>query len=188
MKEFSIVQLMVPLSEYATVFEDATLYDAVIALEKAQEKFVYKHSEYRHRAILVLNPKGKVVGKISQIDVLRALEPKYKEILEGKGFKGVGFSKKFLKSMLKDYFLFDSPLRDICQKASGQPVTKFMETPTEGEFIAEAASLDEALHLFVIGHHQSLLVTRGEDIVGILRLTDVFTAVFHMMKECKLPG
>jgi CBS domain-containing protein len=186
MKKFTVAMLMVPLSEYATVFEDATLYDAVMALEKAQEKFTYKHSEYRHRAILVLNPKGRVVGKISQIDVLRALEPKYKEILEGRGFRGVGFSKKFLKSMLKDYVLFDSPLHDICRKASEQPVTKFMETLTEGEIIAETASLDEAIHQFVIGHHQSLLVTRGEDIIGILRLTDVFTAVFHMMKECKL--
>ena len=82
---------------------DATLYDAVMALERAQEKYTYKHSEYRHRAVLVLDPKGKVVGKISQIDVLRALEPKYKEILEGRGFRGVGFSKNFLKSMLKDW-------------------------------------------------------------------------------------
>jgi CBS domain-containing protein len=186
MKEFSIAQLMIPLSEYATVSEDATLYDAVMALETAQEKYIYKHSQYRHRAVLVLDPKGKVIGKISQIDVLRALEPKYDEILEGRGLRGVGFSKKFLKTMLKDYVLFDSPLHDICRKASEQPVAKFMETPSEGEFIAETATLDEAVHLFVIGHHQSLLVTRGEDIIGILRLTDVFTAVFHMIKECKM--
>jgi CBS domain-containing protein len=186
MQEFSIAQLMVPLSEYATVSEGATLYDAVMALEKAQEKYIYKHSEYRHRAILVLDQRGKVVGKISQIDVLRGLEPKYKEILEGRGFRGVGFSKKFLKSMLKDYVLFDSPLHDICRKASDQPVTKFMESLTEGEIISETATLDEAIHQFVIGHHQSLLVTRGEEVIGIIRLTDMFTVVFHMMKECKL--
>jgi hypothetical protein len=35
-----------------------------------------------------------------------------------------------------------------------------------------------------MGHHQSLLVTRKEKILGILRLTDVFAAVFHKMKEC----
>jgi CBS domain-containing protein len=186
MKEYKISQLMVPLSEYATVSVEASLYDAVMALEKAQEKYTYKHSEYRHRAVLVLDKNGKVVGKISQIDVLRALEPKYKDILEGRGLRGVGFSKNFLKTMLKDYVLFDSPLRDICRKASEQPVSKFMETPGEGEIISEGATLDEAIHLFVIGHHQSLLVTRGEDIIGIIRLTDVFTAVFHMMKECQL--
>jgi len=186
MKTFKILDLMVPLSEYATVGDDASLYDAVMALEKAQEKYLYKHSQYRHRAILVLDEKGKVIGKVSQVDVLRALEPKYKDILEGRGLRGVGFSKKFLKTMLKDYVLFDSPLHDICRKASEQPVARFMETPTEGEIISETATLDEAIHQFVIGHHQSLLVTRGEDIIGILRLTDVFTAVFHMMKECKL--
>ena len=41
MKKFTVAMLMVPLSEYATVFEDATLYDAVMALEKAQEKFIF---------------------------------------------------------------------------------------------------------------------------------------------------
>jgi len=186
MKNYKVSELMVPLSEYATVTDDATLFEAVMALEKAQEKYSYRHSEYRHRAVLVLDKDKKVVGKVSQIDVLRALEPKYEEILEGRGMRGVGFSKKFLRTMLKDYVLFDSPLKDICRKAAEQPIKKFMETPTAGEFVAETADLNEAIHLFVLGHHQSLLVTRGEEILGILRLTDVFTAVFHMMKECAL--
>ena len=105
MKTIKVADLMVPLSEYATVPDDASLYDAVMALEKSQEKYTYTHSQYRHRAILVLDKSKKVIGKISQLDVLRALEPKYGEILEGRGFQGVGFSKKFLKSMLKDYAL-----------------------------------------------------------------------------------
>jgi hypothetical protein len=61
-----------------------------------------------------------------------------------------------------------------------------METPAAGEFVAETAGLNEAIHLFVLGHHQSLLVTRGEEILGILRLTDEFTAVFHRMTECTI--
>ena len=39
MKSYSVKDLMVPLSEYATVSEDATLYEAVLSLEEAQEKF-----------------------------------------------------------------------------------------------------------------------------------------------------
>jgi CBS domain-containing protein len=186
MKTFMVADLMVPLSEYATVRDDASLYDAVMGLEKAQEKYTYKHSPYRHRAILVLDQDGKVIGKISQVDVLRALEPKYEEILEGRGLHDVGFSKKFIKTMLKDYALFVNPLRDLCRKAAEKPVRKFMHTPGEGELISEDTTLDQAVHQFVIGNHQSLLVTRGVDIVGILRLTDVFTALFHMMKECRL--
>ncbi len=32
----------------------------------------------------------------------------------------------------------------------------------------------------------ALLVTRNNDIVGILRLADVFAAIFHTMKECEI--
>lgn len=182
MKEYKVSDLMVPLAEYATVSEDANLCQAVMALEKAQEDF--DHTRYRHRAILVLDKKGKVVGKISQLDVLRALEPKYDEILEGRGMHGLGFSKKFLKTMLKDYVMFASPLKDICKTVANLPVTKVMYAPTEGEYVEEHVGLDQAIHQLVIGHHQSLLVTREDKIVGILRLTDVFAAVFHAMKEC----
>ena len=70
------------------------------------------------------------------------------------------------------------------RKAGEQPVNKFMHTPTEGEYIAEDATLEVAIHQLIMGQHQSLLVTRDKEIVGILRLTDVFAAVFHKMKEC----
>lgn len=184
MKSYSVKDLMVPLSEYATVTEDATLYDAVLSLEEAQEKFEDKHTRYSHRAILILDKDGKVVGKLGHLDVLRALEPKYKDMVQGEGSHRYGFTNQFMKSMLEDYQLFADPLDEICCKAGEQNVKEYMCTPTEGEFVAEDASLDVAVHQLVLGHHQSLLVTRGDRIVGILRLTDVFASVFHTMKEC----
>ena len=92
MKSYIVKDLMVPLSEYATVHDDATLYEAVLSLEKAQAEF--DHSRYRHRAILVLNNKNKVIGKISQLDILKALEPKYSEMLNGHGLQHFVFSNK----------------------------------------------------------------------------------------------
>jgi len=183
-KSYSVKDLMVPLSEYATVTEDATLYEAVLSLEEAQENFEDKHTRYRHRAILMLDKGGNVLGKLSQLDVLRALEPKYQDMIQGRGSQRFGFTKQFMQSMLEDYSLFTSPLDDICRKAGEQPVKKFMHTPTEGEYVSEDASLEVAIHQLIMGQHQSLLVTRDEKIVGILRLTDVFAAVFHKMKEC----
>jgi CBS domain-containing protein len=183
-KSYTVKDLMVPLSEYATVTEDATLYEAVLSLEAAQEKFEDKHTRYRHRAILILDKDDNVVGKLSQLDVLKALEPKYKDMIEGEGSHRYGISKQFMKSVLEDYNLFANPLDDICRKAGEQNVKKFMYTPTEGEFVSEDASLNVAIHQLIMGHQQSLLVTRGKKIVGILRLTDVFAAVFHTMKEC----
>ena len=39
MKQTKVRDLMVPLSDYATVSEEATLYEAVMALEESQLKF-----------------------------------------------------------------------------------------------------------------------------------------------------
>jgi len=183
-KSYTVKELMVPLSEYATVTEDATLYDAVLSLEEAQENFEDKHTRYRHRAILILDKDGGVIGKLSQLDVLTALEPKYTDMIEGKGSHRYGISKEFMKSVWEDYNLFADPLDDICRKAGEQNVKTFMYTPTEGEYVSEDASIDIAIHQLILGHHQSLLVARDKKIVGILRLTDVFAAVFHKMKEC----
>jgi CBS-domain-containing membrane protein len=62
-----------------------------------------------------------------------------------------------------------------------------MYSPTEGEYGPMDATLDQALHQLVVGHHQSLLVTKdGKEIVGILRLTDVFQEISEMIKACNL--
>ncbi len=184
MNTILVKELVVPLSEYATVSENASLYEAVMALEKAQEEF--DHTKYRHRGILVLNKDGHVIGKIGQHDVLKALEPNYSEIQDNSEFSRLGFTKKFMQSMQDSYHLWASPLRDICARADNIPVSDFMQVPGEGEYVAEEATLDEAIHQLVMGNHQSLLVTDDKTIMGILRLTDVFAAVFHTMKECHI--
>ena len=95
MKTYKIDDLMVPLTEYATVTVGATLFDAVLALEKAQEEF--DQTKYRHRAILVLDQQGEVVGKISQHTALKALEPQYMKMAASSSASHYGFSVSFLK-------------------------------------------------------------------------------------------
>ncbi|MCK5163813.1 MAG: CBS domain-containing protein [Desulfobacula sp.] len=181
MKSIIVKDLMVPLSEYATVNEGATLSEALDALEKAQAQF--DKSKYRHRAILVCeNKTNKVIGKLSQLDVIRSLEPKYDLFMEEKSFpkpgmSHFGFSPQFMKGLLEQYELWYEPLKDICSKASQQKVTQVMHTLTPGEYVKENANLGEAIHQLIMGHHQSLLVTKDEDIVGILRLTDIFKEI-----------
>ena len=181
MKSILVKDLMVPLSEYATVHEDATLSEALDTLEKAQEQF--DRNKYRHRAILVCEKKtNKVVGKLSQLDVIRSLEPKYEQFTKEKAFPQTGmshfgFSPQFMKGILEQYELWYEPLKDIRGKAGKQKVKELMHTLTAGEYVKEDANLGVAIHQLIMGHHQSLLVTKGEDIVGILRLTDVFKEI-----------
>lgn len=184
MKSISVKEIMVPLAEYATVPEDATLFEAIIALEEAQAK--QAKTPYSHRAILVFNRENKIVGKIGQVDVLRALEPKYGKIIDSGSLSRFGYTAPFLKSLVDQYQLWDKPLNDICKKAGKLKASSFMVTPTAGEYISEESSLDEAIHLIVMGNHQSLLVKKGDEITGILRLVDLFYKVSETIKLCGL--
>lgn len=186
MKSILVKDIMVPLSEYTTVTDDAMLSDALDALESAQEEF--NKNRNRHKAVLVCEKRsGKVIGKLSQLDVIRSLEPKYESFTEEKplSFAGTphsGFSPRFMKDILEQYELWYEPIKDICKRAVFQKVKDVMQTPSSGEFVKEDANLGEAIHQLIMGHHQSLLVTRKKDIVGILRLTDIFREICNKRK------
>ena len=186
MKTIQVKDLMVPLEEYASIPMDASLFDAVMALEKSQKELDRERHRYLHRAILVMDEHKRVVGKISQMDVVRALEPKYRSLGDFHTVSRAGFSAHFMRSMVQHYSLWDRPLADICRKAMDIKVKEFVYAPSENETIAEDATLEEAIHMLVIGLHQSLLVTRGEETVGVLKLTDVFDEIFQRMKACNL--
>jgi len=184
MKSRIVKDLMVPLAKYATVSDTATLFEAVLALEKAQLEF--DQTRYRHRAILIYDKTGQIVGKVSQLDILKALEPKYGQIEDTKSISRLGYSRQFLKKMMDQFNLWNKPLDDICKKAGSMKVRDFMYTPTEGEYIEENATLDQGIHQLIVGHHQSLLVTREKEIVGILRVTDVFKEICQIIKTCEI--
>jgi CBS domain-containing protein len=176
---------MVPLAEYATVPAGSTLMDAMLALEKAQEEF--NHNKYRHRGVVIIDREKGVIGKLGQMDVLRALEPKEEDDDEVRKLRQFGFSSDFIRNRRRQKRLAAAPLKDLCRTVSRLKVEDFMQTPTEGEIIDEEASLEVAIQQMVVGNHLlSLLVTRERKIVGVLRMTDVFAAVFHAAKECEL--
>jgi CBS domain-containing protein len=176
-------ELMVPLEEYATVPEDATLLQAIRTLEEAHARF---HSrKYPHRAVLVQDARGKIVGKLSQLDVLRALERPYREITRFKGVERFGFSADYIRSIASNYDTWRKPLDDLFRRVGQIIVRDVMYAPAEGEYVREDTSMDEAIFHLVTGRHQSLLVTRGDDVVGILRLTDVFESICESIKRAE---
>lgn len=177
-----VKELMVPLSGYATVSQDASLRDAVKALKQAQKEF--DQTRDRHRAILVTDENNKIVGKLSQLDVIRSLEPKYLKFDDKNELSRFGLSKDYMDAILKEHRLWEEPLDNICEKAAKIIVKTIMYAPTEGEYVREDASMEEAIHQLVMGRHQSLLVTSGKDIVGILRLTDVFREIANRISAC----
>ncbi|MGD8763108.1 MAG: CBS domain-containing protein [Desulfobacteraceae bacterium] len=185
MKDKKVKDLMVSLSDYATVHEDETLFEALMALEKAHEKL--DPSTHRHRAILILDKNDRVVGKLSQWDILKSLEPKYGNIEDLEKISRTGFSPQFLKSMLVQHALWNKPLMDVCRVGGKNKVRDVMYKPTEGEYINVSAPLGEAINQLVVGQLLSLLVVDDEkNIIGILKLIDVFDEVLQTMKSCEI--
>ena len=183
MSHFTVKDLMVPLSEYATVRKGATLFEAVLALEKAQED--YDHTKYRHRAMLILDEKNRVVGKLSHLDVLRAIRPQEMTAGDLEDLVDFGFSQKAIHNFMGKKYLQEATLEDLCMKAAKLKVENFMQTPSEGEYVEPETSLEAAIQQMILGQLLSLLVAKDRVIVGILRLSDVFAAIFHTMKECQ---
>jgi CBS domain containing-hemolysin-like protein len=180
MKTIKVKELMVPLKEYATVPNEATLLEAVLALEKAQ--MTLDPSQYKHRAILVLGESGKVVSKITMKNILVALEPNYGKVEGIEVLERSGYSPDLIRSMLKDNALWAKPLQFVRKRATELKVVDFIQAPSEGEYIDNNATLAEAIHQLVVYPYHSLLVTSGDEVVGILRLSDVFTKICDIIK------
>jgi CBS domain containing-hemolysin-like protein len=177
MKTKMVKEIMAPISEYTAISQEATLHEAILALKTCQEK--------SEPVILVHNGRQKLIGVITRLDVLRGLEHAYKEIGDLRHVSHSGFSPEFIKSLIKQYGFWQRPLGEICNKSVDTKIKDFMYTPDEGEFVDQDASLDEAIHQLIMGNHHNLLITRGLEIVGILRLRDMFNEIYRRTKACK---
>ena len=184
MENITVKEMMVPLTGFVSVSEDDSLFDAVQALNKAFD--IHDGMKSQRKAILVSGKDGKVVGKVSQLDVIRALEPKYDQMDSSRSMSRFGFSAKFISNMFEQFDLWNKPLDEICRKAVKTKVKRFMYTLTEGEYVDQDVSLNDAVHKLIIGSHQSLLVTKEGEITGILRSKDVFKEISRRINACKL--
>ncbi len=180
MKNYTVEDLMVPLSEYATAPLGATLKEAVLALEKAQEEF--DHSKYRHRAILIVDQKDRVVGKLNQVDALKALLSDCTLSFSDSELSRFRFTNSFIRHLHQQH-CSPTPLEELCEPAGRCRVEDYMGSLSEDEYIGYNAKLETAIHQLIQEKLPSLLVTKQGEIIGILRETDLFSAVFHTIAK-----
>jgi len=182
---YTVEDLMVPLAEYATVSSGCTLQEAVLALEKAQEEF--DHSKYRHRSVLVLDINDHVIGRLNHLDALRALIPQQQNI-SGMGDPArFGFSNHFIRKLHQQRLQQAISLEQLCKNAREFKVEEYMRAPNNDEFILHTSGITTAIHQLVQENLRSLLVRKEKKIIGILRLTDIFSAFYHTMARPEKP-
>ncbi len=184
MKTRQVRELMVPIADYATIHADATIGEAILALENENKR--HGDKPYRHQSLVVINAERHAVGRLSQIDIMHAMEPRYGELGDPRWIGQSVFSRRALVTLREQFQLWEKPLEDICRSMGDIHVRDFMQTPKEGEFVEETDTMNVAVHRIVMGRHHSLLVTRDREIVGILRSTDLFNTFYEMLAACKL--
>jgi predicted transcriptional regulator len=165
-----VKDLTLPLADYAVVDRDKTIFDALKALETSQQKL--PPGRQPHRAILVRDRSGEIVGKIHQFAFLRALVPDRKLMGAMSILDRAGVGDDLRESSMQALEFLTADLIDVCERARNVRVAD-VYTPTTVS-IDEHAPLLDSVTIFLRHQTLSLLVTRGGRTVGILRLSDLF--------------
>ncbi|HKK99580.1 MAG TPA: CBS domain-containing protein [Desulfotignum sp.] len=181
MEKMKVRELMVTTDKFPKISEKASLFDALSALETAQEAFLSGKAE--QRSLLVEDEKKQIIGKISPIDLFKGLEKNYNKVDVEKTLDKFGF-KYIWDTMRKDYNLWESPFKDLCRRAGDVQVKNFVNIPGEGQTVDIEDTLAKCFHLFVVNRHDALFVLEKNQFVGLLRFTDLYRQVSQAMKEC----
>ena len=129
MKNMTVKDLMLPLKEYPTVGEDATLLDAITALETHQKAL--PAGRQPHRAVLAVDRRGHVVGKIGQLAFLKALEVKVSSMGDRELLAKAGLSAEMISTMAEYASFWNDNLDDICRRARAVHVKETLKVDAE---------------------------------------------------------
>lgn len=171
--------IMMSLSDYAVVEEGATLLEALESLRGSVEKL--PPDKQPHRAVLVRNHRGEIIGKVHHFAFLRALLPDRRTPANLAVLDRAGVGEDLRESSMRTLEFLTGDLVDICERARSVRVRDFYTSATVS--IQESAPLSSAVQLFLSHQTLSLLVRRGEETVGILRLSDLFDELSGQILE-----
>jgi hypothetical protein len=174
-----VKDVMLPLDDVPIIRDDATLAEAVQALQQAQERRPPGRLPYR--AVLVVNRDGQVVGKLGHLAFLQALEPGYASPVEREALARAGVDPVLADSLSRYKRFWESDLELSCRRAAHLRVAEVMRQVED--CIEEQTSLVEGISTLVRLGTLSILVRRADEVVGLLRLADVYDVVAKLLVE-----
>jgi len=174
-----VKDLMLALSEYAVVDESATVLEALRTLHRSQENL--PPGRQPHRAVLVRNPRGEIIGKLHHFAFLRALVPDRKAMATRDLLDRAGVSDDLRESSMQTLDLLTADLLDVCERLRHVGVREVHSAIATS--VDENTLLVDATAIFLKHQTLSLLVTRGSRTVGILRLSDFIDELSRQADE-----
>jgi len=172
-QENRVREVMIPLADYTTLTGEATIKDAVDALnESFGAKVSASHiMETGHRSILILDQRGQLEGVLTILDLLRAIMPAYLSAPKPSMADSIQYSPMFWTGM------FTREVRDLASKR----IKEFMSPPPPT--IDENANLMEAAYAMVKDQARRLAVVRGNQVVGVIREQDLFFEMERLFRK-----
>ena len=181
MKDILVKEIMIPISNYVTVRKNDNLTEVLRAIEERRTT----EQGHAHRDAIVVDENERFVGKVTMIDIFRALEPNYRRTkTEGDGQQTL--TDAFVQSAVKDFKLWLEPVESVCERGGKVTVAEAMHIPEKSEYLEEDDTLEKAMNYYVMGVHQPLIVRKGDEVTGVLRFGDVFEIVREELVNCVL--
>ena len=164
--------LMVPLDEYPVVDASATVREAVLKLDASRRKMESGRQPFQ--AVLVADESGRIIGKMGQLTLLKALEPSRQIFLNRDTLDKAGVGDSIIETALDHMRAFQHEFSEICKVAAAMQVRTVMRPI--GEYIHVSAPIGEVIHRMVSWQTLSVLVSDDERPVGLVRLSDLCDA------------
>jgi hypothetical protein len=185
MEKMKIRELMRPIGDFPRISENATLLEAVEALEKAD--WEYKSGKAPERILLVHGGFNKIVGKLSPMDVVQGLEPNYGSLDNLESIPYGRITRQSIETMKRHYRLWHQPLGELWKKAQRVTIRDFIRMPMADQMVNADDDMDVAFHIFVVRRHGSLFVLEKSMIAGVLLFSDVYREIKEAMRVSLLP-
>lgn len=178
-----VKEAMIPISEFVTVPQNANLYEIFQAID--EDKGTVRGCTHAPLDVVVVNVRGDLVGKVTMLDVIRAMEPHYHRVLTKRSTHDT-VTHGYLSKVFKEHNLWPELLHSICKTAVDLTAGDIMHTPAPDEYVDEEDSLEVALHRYIVGIRQSLLVRKGKEITGLICFADMFEVIKQATLACGL--
>ena len=176
-----VKELMTGFSEIAVVDENATLFEAVLAIGVARAG---RSPGARSPAALVVDERKKVSGFLEFRNMLMALDAGYGELAEAA--RQSGLSLDTIRSELKKLGLLEDTLEGLCKKAGETPIKSIMSIPGQDLIIEGEVSISEAAYRMAVSGQDYLFVLDGNALEGTISLSDVIGHICDTVRACRL--
>ena len=171
--------MMVPLEKYPNVDSSASVLDAVIKLDESRRDTEVGRQPFQ--AVLVTDKNGNIVGKMGQLSLLKALEPRSRVSRDQDALDRAGVGDAIMETALEHYRSLRFELVEMCAGAAEAPVITIM-TPFK-EHLDWNTPICEVVHKMLQWQTMSILVTENERPVGLVRLADICDEVMKQMRQ-----